>query len=168
MKAATLLLALIAMLIASAAEAGGVRVRGYTRKDGTYVAPHYRSSPNSSKSDNYSTRGNYNPYTGALGTVDPYRVEVPALPSGYIPQTYVQTPEPSRVAKEGGRWLNYQSEACRIATDKALQLAEAANNLAKCASFGDLSDNCSQQTIDALYAAKVYGDATTQVIGACQ
>lgn len=49
-----------------------VRVRGYTRKDGTYVAPHYRSSPNRSRSDNYSTRGNYNPYTGAKGTVNPY------------------------------------------------------------------------------------------------
>lgn len=29
---------------------------------------HYRSSPNSTKSDNYSTKGNYNPYTGKPGT----------------------------------------------------------------------------------------------------
>lgn len=45
-----------------------VHVKGYTKKDGTYVAPHYRSSPNSTKSDNYSTKGNVNPYTGKEGS----------------------------------------------------------------------------------------------------
>jgi|SRR6185437_6773815 hypothetical protein len=48
------------------------RVGGYVTKNGTYVAPHYRSSPNSTKLDNYSTRGNVNPYTGQAGTNDPY------------------------------------------------------------------------------------------------
>jgi hypothetical protein len=43
------------------------RVHGYTTKRGTYVAPHYRSTSNSRKSDNYSSRGNYNPYTGKKG-----------------------------------------------------------------------------------------------------
>lgn len=47
-------------------------VNGYTRSDGTYVQPHYRSSPNNTTLDNYSTRGNTNPYTGRQGTVDPY------------------------------------------------------------------------------------------------
>jgi len=46
-------------------------VRGYTRRDGTYVQPHKRTAPNSSRRDNYSTRGNVNPYTGKPGTVDP-------------------------------------------------------------------------------------------------
>lgn len=46
-------------------------VRGYTRQDGTYVAPHYRSSPNSTPLDNWSTRGNVNPYTGQQGTRSP-------------------------------------------------------------------------------------------------
>ena len=45
-----------------------VYVRGYTRSDGTYVAPHYRSSPNYTKSDNWSQQGNVNPYTGQRGT----------------------------------------------------------------------------------------------------
>ena len=49
------------------------RVRGYTKKNGTYVALHYRSSPNKSKFDNFSTKGNYNPYTGKKGTVNPYK-----------------------------------------------------------------------------------------------
>jgi len=45
-----------------------VRVRSYIKKNGTYVAPSYRSNPNRSKIDNYSTKGNYNPYTGKVGT----------------------------------------------------------------------------------------------------
>lgn len=44
---------------------------GYFRKDGTYVAPYNRSSPNSTNHDNYSTHGNTNPYTGSSGTRAP-------------------------------------------------------------------------------------------------
>lgn len=43
-------------------------VNGYTKSNGTYVQGHYRSSPNSTTSDNYSTVGNTNPYTGQAGT----------------------------------------------------------------------------------------------------
>lgn len=57
----TLLLAL------SVAASADVSVRGYTRKDGTYVQPHMRSDPNGTTLDNYSTRGNSNPYTGERG-----------------------------------------------------------------------------------------------------
>lgn len=46
-------------------------VKGYTKKDGTYVAPHHRSAPNGTKYDNYSSKGNVNPYTGKAGTADP-------------------------------------------------------------------------------------------------
>lgn len=48
-------------------------VRGYHRKDGTYVQPHHRSSSNSTATDNWSTKGNTNPYTGQAGTKDPYK-----------------------------------------------------------------------------------------------
>ena len=47
-------------------------VNGYVRSDGTYVQPHFRSSPNSTQYDNYSTRGNTNPYTGQRGSSNPY------------------------------------------------------------------------------------------------
>ena len=50
-----------------------VYVRGYSRRDGTYVQPHYRSNPDGNVFNNWSTRGNINPYTGREGTVDPYR-----------------------------------------------------------------------------------------------
>lgn len=46
-------------------------VRGYTKKDGTYVEPHYRSSPDNNPYNNYSTKGNTNPYTGKKGTKNP-------------------------------------------------------------------------------------------------
>lgn len=46
-------------------------VRGYYRSDGTYVQPHYRSSPDSSYNNNWSVRPNINPHTGKRGTRSP-------------------------------------------------------------------------------------------------
>jgi len=43
-------------------------VNSYTRRDGTYVSGHYRSDPNSTVTDNWSFKGNTNPYTGKVGT----------------------------------------------------------------------------------------------------
>jgi hypothetical protein len=48
-----------------------IRVKGYTRSDGTYVQPYFRTAPNSTNRDNFSTRGNVNPYTGKPGWIDP-------------------------------------------------------------------------------------------------
>jgi hypothetical protein len=79
---------LVALVLASST-IGQVRVRGYVRKDGTYVAPHYRSSPNGTKADNYSARGNYNPHTGKPGQA--------SRGSGfsYAPPTYAPVVSPS-------------------------------------------------------------------------
>ena len=46
-------------------------INGYTRKDGTYVAPHYRSDPDGNPYNNYSYPGNVNPYTGKRATGNP-------------------------------------------------------------------------------------------------
>jgi hypothetical protein len=46
-------------------------VRGYEKSNGTYVEPHYRTAPNNTVYDNYSTKGNVNPYTGQPGTKNP-------------------------------------------------------------------------------------------------
>lgn len=46
-------------------------VGGYTRSNGTYVAGHNQTNPNGTKYDNWSSKGNVNPYTGKAGTVDP-------------------------------------------------------------------------------------------------
>jgi len=45
-----------------------VYVNGYYRSNGTYVQPHYRTSPNNTVYDNWSTYPNVNPYTGQTGT----------------------------------------------------------------------------------------------------
>ena len=68
----------LVVLIIPVAEARDVKVDGYYKSNGTYTQPHYRSSPNSTQSDNWSTFGNSNPYTGKAGskpdrTYDPYR-----------------------------------------------------------------------------------------------
>lgn len=54
-------------------------VKPYTRKDGTRVKGYKRTNPNSTVNDNYSTRGNVNPWTGRAGTVprDNGRVTAP-------------------------------------------------------------------------------------------
>lgn len=55
-------------------EAKTVRVKSYYKpSSGTYVSPSYRTSPNKYKFDNYSTKGNYNPYSGKKGYVNPYK-----------------------------------------------------------------------------------------------
>ena len=77
-------------------------VQGYTRSDGTYVPGYYATNPNSTKLDNYSTKGNINPWTGKPGTKSPdatitgtyysgsyYRgsAGIPSRPGAHIPLT---------------------------------------------------------------------------------
>jgi hypothetical protein len=45
-----------------------VSVHGYTKKNGTVVAPYHRSAPDHTKANNWSTKGNVNPYTDKVGT----------------------------------------------------------------------------------------------------
>jgi hypothetical protein len=52
----------------SIGHSGPVSVRGYVRRDGTFVPPHFRSSPDGIFSNNWSSRGNVNPFTGKSGT----------------------------------------------------------------------------------------------------
>lgn len=65
-----ILLALIALTLSTVALAD-THVKGYYKQNGTYVEPHYRSSPNNTKADNFSTKGDVNPYTGQEGTSNP-------------------------------------------------------------------------------------------------
>jgi hypothetical protein len=58
----------LVFLFATANSFSQVYVQGYTRSNGTNVQGYYRTAPNSTKNDNYSTIGNTNPYTGTAGT----------------------------------------------------------------------------------------------------
>lgn len=71
---AALFIGVLSLSFSISAEARTTRVREYYKPStGKYVAPHYKTTPNRSKFDNYSTKGNYNPYSGKKGTVNPYR-----------------------------------------------------------------------------------------------
>ena len=47
-------------------------VEGHYKKNGTWVEGYYKTKANKTKSDNYSTEGNYNPYTGREGKKKEY------------------------------------------------------------------------------------------------
>lgn len=47
------------------------RVSGYYRSNGTYVEPYYRTAPNNTIMDNWSTYPNVNPFTNRVGTINP-------------------------------------------------------------------------------------------------
>lgn len=70
----TILIALVMLLVCLSATAFADQyVRGYFRQNGTYVQPYWRTTPNSNLYDNYSTKGNVNPYTGQRGYENPYK-----------------------------------------------------------------------------------------------
>ena len=76
MNKALLLAALVALLSiqpTDAAAKGSHAKSGYVKKDGTYVAPSRATNPDKTKHNNYSSKGNTNPYTGKQGTKDPYK-----------------------------------------------------------------------------------------------
>ena len=43
-------------------------VSGYTKSDGTYVQGYYKTTTDKTNTNNYSTQGNTNSYTGQQGT----------------------------------------------------------------------------------------------------
>mgnify|MGYP001592677220 CR=1 FL=1 len=56
------------------AEAKTVKVKSYYKPStGKYVNSYYKTSPNKTKIDNYSSKYNYNPYTGKKGSVNPFK-----------------------------------------------------------------------------------------------
>jgi hypothetical protein len=66
-----IVLALSLSLVGGTALAKDQYVKGHTKKDGTYVEGHYKTKANGTKDDNYSTKGNTNPYNGKKGTKNP-------------------------------------------------------------------------------------------------
>lgn len=73
---------LVAVLVMPTVACADQWVNGYIRQDGTYVHGYWRSSSDWSQYNNFSTKGNMNPYTGRRG----YRAVQPSVPS--INNTY--------------------------------------------------------------------------------
>lgn len=61
------ILVVMGILVSTSAFSSDNYHRGYTRKDGTYVEPHYQTAPNQNRYDNYSSQGNTNPYNDKRG-----------------------------------------------------------------------------------------------------
>lgn len=66
------LIATVALIASTGAVLADTYVNGYTRRDGTYVQPHYRTNPDNNRFNNYSSQGMTNPYTGRTGTTNSY------------------------------------------------------------------------------------------------
>ena len=80
-----ILLALTAVLVPDLALADNY-TRPHVRRDGTYVPGHYSSEPNQYRFDNYSGRGNTNPYTGERGYQRHEFTNPPAYNTGRQPR----------------------------------------------------------------------------------
>lgn len=69
-------LVLVVLFICPVVSAKIVSVKGGVSKTGVYKPPHFKTSPNKTKIDNWSTKGNVNPTTGKKGTVDPFKIKI--------------------------------------------------------------------------------------------
>lgn len=76
----SLLLMILTFLPSQLTQASDDFVHGHKRSNGTVVESYYRTKANETINDNYSTKGNINPYTGKRGTVprDPYGYSGPS------------------------------------------------------------------------------------------
>ena len=80
-----LIIAAVAVLAFATAARADQYVNGYYRQNGTYVNPYVRSTPDGNPFNNFSTQGNVNPYTGSIGTHNPYATPSYSAPSYGIP-----------------------------------------------------------------------------------
>lgn len=67
MKTALMALAL-ATALAPALAKGSHPTKAYVKKDGTVVKPSGATNPDKTKTNNFSQKGNVNPYSGKAGT----------------------------------------------------------------------------------------------------
>jgi hypothetical protein len=94
------LIFLVVTLGISSFSAADEYVPAYVRRDGTIVQGHFRSSPNGTAIDNYSTRGNFNPNSGRVSTRE---LEIPATSGGD------RNSAPLQVGPRGGRYYINES-----------------------------------------------------------
>lgn len=84
MKKKILIVSVLSLFIFAITAPAGyayTRVKSYYTKRGTYVQSHYRTSANSTTYDNWSTKGNVNPYTGKRGYKSSYTYSSPSYRS---------------------------------------------------------------------------------------
>ena len=115
-KAMTILMVLTVICLTVLSANADVWVSGYTRSNGTYVQPHYRSNPDGNFYNNWSTYPNTNPYTGAVGTrhtpsySDGYSSRTPSYTIPSYPRGSKLTP-PCSMLSPGSSSLNGRSSS---------------------------------------------------------
>lgn len=88
------------------------RVNGYHKKNGIYVQTHYRTKADRRKINNYSAKGNYNPYTGKKGYTNLYK-------TSYKPKSYrYKTYKPRTYSYKGYRTKSYKIRTYKPRTYK--------------------------------------------------
>lgn len=93
MKKLFFLIAFLFITVLSFAQSQ-VWVSGYTRSNGTYVSGHYRTAPDYTVNNNWTTEGNVNPHTGKVGTLprsSSYSSTYYEPVSTYSPTSYTAT-----------------------------------------------------------------------------
>lgn len=83
-----IVLTVAVLLSLTSLASAATHVKGYLKQDGTYVQPHYRSSPNTTKYDNYSSQDNVNPHTGEKGSQRNEFSNPPSYNDSYGRQVY--------------------------------------------------------------------------------
>lgn len=75
------------------AEARIINVKGHIKPStGKYVMPYLKTSPNNTKIDNWSTKGNTNPITGKKGSVPLIKTPTIKNPTYKAPTKILKTP----------------------------------------------------------------------------
>ncbi|MNJ90671.1 putative peptidoglycan binding domain protein [compost metagenome] len=82
-------------------------VNGYTRQDGTQVKGYYRTDPNTTNTDNYSTKPNVNPWTGEPGTIEPDNYTYPSYSTPTYTPSNTPTYTPSSSTYSGSSYNSY-------------------------------------------------------------
>lgn len=100
-----LIIAAFAFAVATPAIAQPVYVKPYIKSDGTYVPGHWRTKPNGTVHDNYSTYPNINPNTGRQAPRQ--RPTYPVYPRTYVEPT---SPLPPRTQE---RWQKTMPLTCK-------------------------------------------------------
>lgn len=97
-----------------------VHVNGYYKANGTYVAPHYRSDPNGTPTDNWSYPGNTNPMTGVTAPGGSYTL--PIVPT-YVPPPTINCPVNSYLATNNKCYCNsgYQVDGTQCVSAALIQ-----------------------------------------------
>ena len=62
------LISAVAMFSTNAFAQGITTQKAYIKRDGTYVAPTFKTKNDGKMYNNYSTKGNVNPFSGKVGT----------------------------------------------------------------------------------------------------